>query len=70
MLPTTSGDLIPGDLIQLDHQATTTCHPLVVQAMEPIDPWSLQALQKQLQWPSSKPRRPPLLVAEECVLPA
>ena len=35
MLPTTSADLIPGDLIQLDHQATTPCHPLVVQAMEP-----------------------------------
>ena len=35
MLPTTSADLIPGDLIQLDHQATTPCHPLVVKAMEP-----------------------------------
>ena len=35
MLPTTSADLIPGDLIQLDHQATTPCHPLVVQAMKP-----------------------------------
>ena len=35
MLPTTSADLISGDLIQLDHQATTPCHPLVVQAMEP-----------------------------------
>ena len=35
MLPTTSADLIPGELIQLDHQATTPCHPLVVKAMEP-----------------------------------
>ena len=48
MLPTTSGDLIPGDLIQLDHQATTPCHPLVVQAMEPW--W-------QLQWGNASSRQ-------------
>lgn len=35
MLPTTSADPISGDLIQLDHQATTPCHPQVVRAMEP-----------------------------------